>query len=58
MRVLTEGERQKTKENFWRYRKAVAKHFDDPDSLFPNYYSFGFHDNNQMDWSFAQNSYI
>ena len=28
--------------------------FDYPDPLFPNYHSFGFYDNNQMDVSFAQ----
>ena len=68
MRVLTaEKKKKKTKKNkkqtnkkqsFWRYRKTVAKTFNDPDPLFPNYLSFGFHDNNQMGGSFAENSYI
>ena len=47
--------RKKTSEGT---EKPSLKIFHDPDSLFPNYYSFGFHDNNQMDVSFAQSSYI
>ena len=53
MLVLTAG--KKTSEGT---EKPSLKIFDDPDPLFPNYYPFGFHYNNQMDGSFAQNSYI
>ena len=48
----------KNKASEGTYRKTVAKTFNDPDPLFPNYLSFGFHDNNQMGGSFAENSYI
>ena len=47
---------QKTK--LLKVQNTVAKTFNDPDPLFPNYLSFGFHDNNQMGGSFAENSYI
>ena len=53
--MLIAGEKTHTSEGT---EKPSLKIFDNPDSLFPNYFSFGFHDNNQIDGSFAQNSYI
>ena len=49
--------RKKKKKNSEGTEKPSLKIFDDPDLLFPKYYSFGFYDN-QMDGSFARNSYI
>ena len=53
-----EKKKKKKKKASGGTEKPSLKTFDDPDPLFPNYKSFGFHDNNQTDRSFAQNSYI
>ena len=52
MKVLTTG-----KKKLLKVQKS-RQILDDPDPLFLNYFSFDFHDNNQTDGSFAENSYI
>ena len=61
MRALTtekKKKKKKKKKTSESTEKPLLKIFDGHDSLLPNYRSFGFLDNNQMDGSFAQNSYI
>ena len=58
MRVWTAECELQEKKKSEGTEKPSLEIFDKPIPLFPNHYPFGFHDDNQMDGSFAQNSYI